>query len=309
MTTGCTIEAHNFQRDLPKYDALNAVVLGVSLDTVESHKTFCTKDSLTFKLLADPDHKVIDAYGVPVSRRMAVHEVRPARHLPHLARGQDREGLDRRQSRTRTPTTSSPPSRHEWQTTSTTQQSSVKQTQKGPDLSRGARAFLLAWLSLPVTTSSSSHLLCGLLCRAFFAGLLDCLLCCFLSCQGSTSRSWFLFLECSCCRPLFSKRPYRRAEHSTSSRQISMSFSCRPFFAAFFAAFFAGAFFAGLLRCLLRRPSLRPSSRPSWRLLRGLLRSRLLGRGAAFFAAAFLPAWTPLRRSSTAAFDMAGAGV
>src|SRR5450631_457082 len=69
MTTGCTIEAHNFQRDLPKYDALGAVVLGVSLDTVESHKTFCSKDSLTFKLLADPDHKVIDAYGVPVSAR------------------------------------------------------------------------------------------------------------------------------------------------------------------------------------------------------------------------------------------------
>src|ERR1700719_914352 len=66
MTTGCTIEAHNFQRDLAKYQALNAVVLGVSLDTVESHKTFCTKDSLTFKLLADPDHKVIDAYGVPL---------------------------------------------------------------------------------------------------------------------------------------------------------------------------------------------------------------------------------------------------
>ncbi|HUD22376.1 MAG TPA: peroxiredoxin [Acidobacteriaceae bacterium] len=67
MTSGCTIEAHNFQRDLPKYTALNAVVLGVSLDTVESHKTFCTKDSLTFKLLADPDHKVIDLYGVPLS--------------------------------------------------------------------------------------------------------------------------------------------------------------------------------------------------------------------------------------------------
>jgi peroxiredoxin Q/BCP len=67
MTSGCTIEAHNFQRDLAKYDALNAVVLGVSLDTVESHKTFCSKDSLTFKLLADPDHKVIDAYGVPIS--------------------------------------------------------------------------------------------------------------------------------------------------------------------------------------------------------------------------------------------------
>jgi peroxiredoxin Q/BCP len=50
-TSGCTLEAHNFQRDLRKYDALHAVVLGVSFDTVESHKTFCTKDSLTFKLL------------------------------------------------------------------------------------------------------------------------------------------------------------------------------------------------------------------------------------------------------------------
>ena len=69
MTTGCTLEAHNFQRDQDKYTAANAVVLGVSLDTVESHKTFCTKDSLTFKLLADPDHKVIDAYGVALSAR------------------------------------------------------------------------------------------------------------------------------------------------------------------------------------------------------------------------------------------------
>ena len=67
MTTGCTIEAHNFERDTDKYAALNAVVLGVSLDTVESHKTFCSKDGLNFKLLADPDHKVIDAYGVPVT--------------------------------------------------------------------------------------------------------------------------------------------------------------------------------------------------------------------------------------------------
>ena len=73
MTSGCTIEAHNFQRDLPKYDADNAVVLGVSFDTVESHKTFCTKDSLTFKLLADPDHKVVDAYGVPIKSFGAVH--------------------------------------------------------------------------------------------------------------------------------------------------------------------------------------------------------------------------------------------
>ena len=68
QTTGCTIEAHNFQRDMDKYNALNAVVLGVSLDTVESHRTWCAKDTFSFKLLADPDHKVVDAYGVPVSQ-------------------------------------------------------------------------------------------------------------------------------------------------------------------------------------------------------------------------------------------------
>jgi peroxiredoxin Q/BCP len=66
QTTGCTIEAHNFQRDMAKYNALNAVVLGVSLDTVEGHKAWCSKDTFSFKLLADPDHKVVDAYGVPL---------------------------------------------------------------------------------------------------------------------------------------------------------------------------------------------------------------------------------------------------
>jgi peroxiredoxin Q/BCP len=66
QTAGCSLEAHNFQRDLPKYQALHAVVLGVSLDTVESHKTWCTKDGFSFKMLADPEHKVVDQYGVPV---------------------------------------------------------------------------------------------------------------------------------------------------------------------------------------------------------------------------------------------------
>jgi len=63
MTTGCTIEAHNFQRDLAKYDAKNAVVLGVSVDSTDSHKQFCAKESLTFHLLSDTDHKVVDEYG------------------------------------------------------------------------------------------------------------------------------------------------------------------------------------------------------------------------------------------------------
>jgi peroxiredoxin Q/BCP len=63
MTSGCTIEAHNFQRDLAQYEAKNAVILGVSVDTPDSHKQFCTKEGLTFRLLADPEHKVVDAYG------------------------------------------------------------------------------------------------------------------------------------------------------------------------------------------------------------------------------------------------------
>jgi peroxiredoxin Q/BCP len=63
MTSGCTIEAHNFQRDLAQFDLRNAVILGVSVDTPDSHKQFCTKEGLTFRLLADPNHTVVDAYG------------------------------------------------------------------------------------------------------------------------------------------------------------------------------------------------------------------------------------------------------
>ena len=63
FTSGCTVEAHNFQRDIDKYTAKNAVILGVSVDTVDSHKGFCAKEGLNFKLLADPDHAVVQKYG------------------------------------------------------------------------------------------------------------------------------------------------------------------------------------------------------------------------------------------------------
>jgi len=63
FTSGCTLEAKNFQRDLAKYDAANAVILGVSVDTAESHKEFCTKEGLNFKLLSDTDAKVSNDYG------------------------------------------------------------------------------------------------------------------------------------------------------------------------------------------------------------------------------------------------------
>ena len=63
MTKGCTIEAHNFERDLAKYQAKNAVILGVSVQDEKSHQEFCTKESLTFKLLADTKTEVSAKYG------------------------------------------------------------------------------------------------------------------------------------------------------------------------------------------------------------------------------------------------------
>jgi peroxiredoxin Q/BCP len=63
FTSGCTIEAHNFQRDLDKYTAKNAAIVGVSVDDVNSHKSFCTKEGLNFKLLADSNHSVVEKYG------------------------------------------------------------------------------------------------------------------------------------------------------------------------------------------------------------------------------------------------------
>jgi thioredoxin-dependent peroxiredoxin len=63
FTSGCTLEAHNFQQDLPMYEANNAAILGVSVDTADSHKSFCTKEGLSFRLLSDPGAKVSTAYG------------------------------------------------------------------------------------------------------------------------------------------------------------------------------------------------------------------------------------------------------
>jgi peroxiredoxin Q/BCP len=63
MTSGCTIEAHNFQRDQQQYQSKNTVVLGVSVDSVDSHKQFCSNEGLNFKLLSDSNHQVTEEYG------------------------------------------------------------------------------------------------------------------------------------------------------------------------------------------------------------------------------------------------------
>lgn len=63
FTSGCTLEAHNFQRDIAKYEAKNTAVVGVSLDSADSHKQFCTKEGLSFKLLSDSGKTVATQYG------------------------------------------------------------------------------------------------------------------------------------------------------------------------------------------------------------------------------------------------------
>ena len=63
-TPGCTKEACAFRDGIDKIKKRGAVVLGVSADSVESHKKFKSKFDLNFPLLADSDKKMIEAYGV-----------------------------------------------------------------------------------------------------------------------------------------------------------------------------------------------------------------------------------------------------
>ncbi len=75
FTSGCTTEAHNFQRDLPQYEKAHAVIVGVSVQDVESHKSFCTKEGLHFRLLADIHGDVSKTYDstIPVIGLSARH--------------------------------------------------------------------------------------------------------------------------------------------------------------------------------------------------------------------------------------------
>ncbi len=62
-TSGCTKEAIDFTEHLDEFASLNAVVFGVSKDSVKSHKNFAEKHGLKVTLLSDPEHKVIEQYG------------------------------------------------------------------------------------------------------------------------------------------------------------------------------------------------------------------------------------------------------
>lgn len=64
FTSGCTTEANAFQAILPDLKELKVELIGVSKDTVDSHKRFSKKNDLNFQLWADPEHKLIEAFGV-----------------------------------------------------------------------------------------------------------------------------------------------------------------------------------------------------------------------------------------------------
>lgn len=63
FTGGCTIEAKNFQRDIAEYQKRHAEIVGVSVDSADSHAQFCAKEGLNFTLLSDPQGKVSELYN------------------------------------------------------------------------------------------------------------------------------------------------------------------------------------------------------------------------------------------------------
>jgi len=63
-TSGCTKEACNFRDEFPKFGKLKAEIIGVSADSVESHKKFAQKYKLPFNLLSDEKKEVLEKYGV-----------------------------------------------------------------------------------------------------------------------------------------------------------------------------------------------------------------------------------------------------
>lgn len=72
FTSGCTLEAQSFQKELQRFRQAGAAVVGISADTTESHSSFCSEEGLAFPLLSDPKGTVSQSYGswiAPFSQR------------------------------------------------------------------------------------------------------------------------------------------------------------------------------------------------------------------------------------------------
>jgi len=75
-TPGCTTEACDFSGGLKAFEKLNATVLGVSPDSIESHQKFIAKQNLKISLLSDPDRKILEKYGAYGTKKMYGKEVK-----------------------------------------------------------------------------------------------------------------------------------------------------------------------------------------------------------------------------------------
>lgn len=69
-TSGCTIESQDFRDFKNKFAKKNCKIVGVSRDSIKSHKSFTEKESLNFPLLSDPDETMCNAYGVMKEKSM-----------------------------------------------------------------------------------------------------------------------------------------------------------------------------------------------------------------------------------------------
>ena len=70
-TPGCTVQACGLRDRWPDYHDVDAVIFGVSTDTLESHRAFIDKHGLPFPLLSDEDGKIVRAYGVWVEKNFS----------------------------------------------------------------------------------------------------------------------------------------------------------------------------------------------------------------------------------------------
>lgn len=70
-TPGCTTEATQFDAELETYGDADVAVYGVSTDDAESHREFADSEDLDVTLLADPDERIAEAFGVPVNNGAA----------------------------------------------------------------------------------------------------------------------------------------------------------------------------------------------------------------------------------------------
>jgi peroxiredoxin Q/BCP len=94
-TSGCTIEACGFRDAFEKLQTAGVIVLGISRDTVKAQKKFAEKFDLNYPLLADPDEKICDYFGVIKPKNMYGKLVKGIERTTYLIGHADKDGKQR----------------------------------------------------------------------------------------------------------------------------------------------------------------------------------------------------------------------